>query len=44
MLDDALANKVADTLLEKAQALSQNGYKLQIARTLIRRTLTQLKA
>lgn len=41
-LDDALANKVADVVLEKAQALSGNGYKVQIARTLIRRTLAQL--
>ena len=41
-LDDALANKVADVLLEKAQPLSGNGYKVQIARTLIRRTLSQL--
>jgi xanthine dehydrogenase YagS FAD-binding subunit len=43
-LDDALANKVADALLEKAQAQSENGYKIQIARTLIRRSLAQLKA
>lgn len=41
-LDDALANKVADVVLEKAQPLSGNGYKVQIARTLIRRTLSQL--
>jgi xanthine dehydrogenase YagS FAD-binding subunit len=44
VLDDALANKVADVLLEKAHALSDNGYKIQIARTLIRRSLAQLKA
>jgi xanthine dehydrogenase YagS FAD-binding subunit len=43
-LDDALANKVADTLLEKAQPLPGNGYKVQIARTLIRRSLAQLQA
>jgi xanthine dehydrogenase YagS FAD-binding subunit len=42
-LDDALANKVADAILEKAQPLAQNGYKVQIARTLIRRSLAQLK-
>ena len=41
-LDDALANKVADVVLEKAQPLSGNGYKVQIARTLIRRALSQL--
>lgn len=44
VLDDALANKVADSLLEKAQAHSQNAYKIQIARALIRRSLAQLKA
>lgn len=44
VLDDALAAKVADAILEKAQAHSQNGYKVQIARTLVRRTLAQLKA
>jgi xanthine dehydrogenase YagS FAD-binding subunit len=44
VLDDALASKVADAILENALALSQNGYKIQIARTLIRRTLAQLKA
>jgi xanthine dehydrogenase YagS FAD-binding subunit len=44
VLDDALANKVADAILEEAHALSENGYKIQIARTLIRRSLAQLKA
>jgi xanthine dehydrogenase YagS FAD-binding subunit len=44
VLDDSLGNKVADMILEKAQALSENGYKIQIARTLIRRSLAQLKA
>jgi hypothetical protein len=44
VLDDALAGQVADAVLAKAQALSQNGYKIQIARALIRRTLAQLKA
>jgi xanthine dehydrogenase YagS FAD-binding subunit len=43
-LDDALANKVADVILEKAHALSENGYKIQIARALVRRSLAQLKA
>ncbi len=43
-LDEDLANRAADVLLEKAQALSGNGYKLPIARALIRRTLMQLKA
>jgi xanthine dehydrogenase YagS FAD-binding subunit len=42
--DDALAGKVADAILEKAQPHSDNGYKIQIARTLIRRSLAQLKA
>src|SRR5215472_10664661 len=36
-LDDALAAKVADAILEKAQPHSENGYKIQIARTLIHR-------
>jgi xanthine dehydrogenase YagS FAD-binding subunit len=44
VLDDVLANKVADAILEKAYAHSENGYKIQIARTLIRRSLAQLKA
>lgn len=44
VLDDALATKVADAILEKSQAHSQNGYKIQIARTLVRRSLAQLKA
>ncbi len=44
VLDDALATKVADTILANANAHSQNGYKIQIARTLIRRSLAQLKA
>jgi len=43
-LDDALAGKVADAILEKAHAQSENGYKIQIARALIRRSLAQLKA
>jgi hypothetical protein len=31
-------------LLEKAHAHSENGYKIPIARTLVRRALMQLKA
>ena len=43
-LDDETANKTADLLLENANALSENGYKIPMARALIRRTLLQLKA
>jgi xanthine dehydrogenase YagS FAD-binding subunit len=43
-LDEASANKAADLLLERAEAHSDNGYKITLARTLIRRTLMQLKA
>jgi xanthine dehydrogenase YagS FAD-binding subunit len=43
-LDEANLNKAADLILEKAHAHSENGYKIPIARTLIRRTLLQLKA
>jgi xanthine dehydrogenase YagS FAD-binding subunit len=43
-LDDTLAAKVADLILEKAHPHSENGYKIPIARALIRRTLMQLKA
>jgi xanthine dehydrogenase YagS FAD-binding subunit len=43
-LDEETANKAADLLLENAHALSENGYKIPMARTLIRRTLLQLKA
>jgi xanthine dehydrogenase YagS FAD-binding subunit len=43
-LDDSLATKAADLILEKAHAHSENGYKIPIARALIRRTLLQLKA
>ncbi|HTL58077.1 MAG TPA: FAD binding domain-containing protein [Candidatus Limnocylindrales bacterium] len=42
-LDEALATKTADMILEKAHAHSENGYKIPIAHTLIRRTLLQLK-
>ena len=43
-LDDTLAGKVANLLLEKAQPVAQNGYKLAIAQTLIHRALAQLVA
>lgn len=43
-LTEDTANKAADLLLENAHALSENGYKIPIARALIRRTLMQLKA
>ncbi len=43
-LDEATADKTADLILEKAHAHSENGYKIPIARALIRRTLLQLKA
>ena len=42
-LDEALANKAADMILEKAHVHSENGYKVPIARTLIRRSLMALK-
>jgi xanthine dehydrogenase YagS FAD-binding subunit len=44
VLDDDLANKAADVILEKAHAHSDNGYKIPLARALIRRTLMQLTA
>ncbi len=43
-LDEETANKAADLLLENAHPLSENGYKIPIARALIRRALLQLKA
>ncbi len=43
-LDEATANQAADLILEQAHALSENGYKIPIARALIRRTLLKLKA
>ncbi len=43
-LDETTADKAAELILEKAHAHSENGYKIPIARTLIRRTLLQLKA
>lgn len=42
--DEATANQAADLLLANAHAHSENGYKIPIARALIRRTLLQLKA
>lgn len=44
VVDDALAAKAADLILEKAQPMSDNGYKVTLARTLIRRALQQLTA
>ena len=43
-LDEETANKAADLVLENAHPLSENGYKIPIARALIRRALLQLKA
>jgi xanthine dehydrogenase YagS FAD-binding subunit len=43
-LDDATASKAAELILEKAHIQTENGYKVPIARALIRRTLMQLKA
>ncbi len=43
-LTEANADKAAELLLEKAHVHSDNGYKVPLARTLIRRTLMQLKA
>ncbi len=43
-LDEDNANKAADLMLQGAEPLSDNAYKLPIARALIRRTLLQLKA
>lgn len=43
-LDEAAANQAADLLLAKAHPHEHNGYKIPIARTLIRRTLMQLNA
>ena len=44
VLDESSADQAADILLEKPHIFSDNGYKLPIARALIRRTLMQLKA
>jgi xanthine dehydrogenase YagS FAD-binding subunit len=43
-LDESVADQTADLILEKAKPHSENGYKIPIARALIRRTLLQLKA
>lgn len=43
-LDDALASKAADLILENAHPHSENGYKVPLAHALIRRTLLQLNA
>lgn len=43
LLDEATADKAADLLLADAQTHSDNGYKVPLARALIRRTLLQLK-
>ncbi len=43
-LDDETAGKAADLILEKAHVFDHNGYKVPIARALIRRTLLRLTA
>ncbi len=43
-VDDALAAKAADLILEKAHVQAHNGYKVALVRALVRRTLMQLKA
>jgi xanthine dehydrogenase YagS FAD-binding subunit len=43
-LEESTANQAAEILLEKPHVFSDNGYKIQIARALIRRTLMRLKA
>ena len=43
-LDEATANHAADLVLEKVHIQSGNGYKVPLAKTLIRRTLMQLTA
>ncbi len=43
-LDEATADRAADLILAGAQPMEHNGYKLAIARALIRRTLLQLVA
>src|SRR5882672_3724265 len=43
-LTEETAAKAAEMILEKASVQSDNGYKIPIAQTLIRRTLLQLKA
>ncbi len=41
-LDDAACEAAADTALEKAEPLKDNGYKVPLARELVRRTLRRL--
>ncbi len=43
-LDEATADKAAEMILEKAHAFTENAYKVPLAKSLIRRTLLQLKA
>lgn len=43
-VDDEIAAKAADLILEKAHVQAQNGYKVPIVRALVRRTLAQLTA
>ena len=43
-LEESTADQAAEILLEKPHIFSDNAYKLQIARALIRRALMQLKA
>jgi xanthine dehydrogenase YagS FAD-binding subunit len=42
-LDEALATKAAELMLQDAKPFSQNGYKVPIAQALIRRALAKLK-
>jgi xanthine dehydrogenase YagS FAD-binding subunit len=42
-LNEALAGKVADRILQEALPLAHNGYKVPIAHALVRRTLMKLK-
>jgi xanthine dehydrogenase YagS FAD-binding subunit len=42
--DDETLAKAADLILEKAQVFEHNGYKVQLMRALVRRTLQQLTA
>jgi xanthine dehydrogenase YagS FAD-binding subunit len=43
-LNDETASHAADLLLKGAKPLAQNGYKIPLAHTLIRRTLLALNA
>ncbi len=42
-LDEALASRVADRILQDAQPFAHNGYKIPIAHALVRRALMKLK-